>query len=287
MRTPEVVITRADWEAELARIPVEHRTAFATSPQRVQAAINNLLVNRTLAERARAKGVDKDPATARRYALEIDRLLAGLMIERIEAEAGAEFDRDSDRNLARARELYLVNQSKYAVAEQIDVSHILFDTTKRGKDTALSAANEARAKILAGADFNALATEISDDPSAATNKGRLNGVTRGKTDPAFERSAFGLRSPGDVSEPVLSKFGYHLIKLEDRKPGRSRTFAEAQRTILNEMRQKYVNETRDAAVREVRSDKRMQFDQEALDGLVVTVEVPPLPKAAAPAKRAN
>ena len=133
-----------------------------------------------------------------------------------------------ERNIARARELYLVNQAKYTVPEQIDVTHILFDTTKKGKEAALASAMDARAKIVAGADFGALAQEVSDDPSAARNKGRLAGMTRGKTDPAFERAAFALKNPGDVSEPVLSQFGYHVIRLEGRKPARPRTFDEAQ-----------------------------------------------------------
>jgi hypothetical protein len=88
-----------------------------------------LLVNCTLAERARAQGIDKDPIVQRRLEVEAERVLASLMVERIEAEAGAAFDRATERNLARARELYLVNRAKYTVPEEIDASHILFDTS--------------------------------------------------------------------------------------------------------------------------------------------------------------
>src|SRR5262249_44458597 len=137
---------------------------------------------------------------------------------------------------------------------------------------------------------NVLAAELSDDPTAAKNNGRINGLTRGKTDPAFEQAAFALKNKGDVSEPVLSKFGYHLIKLEDRKPGRPRTFAEAQRQVLKEMREKSVSDAREAAVRDIRTDKRVQFDQATLDALVVTVDSPPIPQNPGPpgaAKRAK
>ena len=74
-------------------------------------------------------------------------------------------------------------------------------------------------------------------------------MTRGKTDPAFEQAAFALKNPGDVSEPVLSRFGYHVIRLESRKPARQKTFDEAQQQIVAEMRQKYIHEARDAAVK--------------------------------------
>ncbi len=287
VRTPELVITRGDWEAELTRIPNEQRLAFTTSPQRVQVALNNLLVNRTLAERARAKALDKDPTMARRMTLETERFLAALMIDKIETDAAAEFDRMKERNVERARELYLVNQARYMSPEQVDVTHILFDTTKRGRDAALASAADARAKIVAGGDFGVLAQQLSDDPSAAKNRGRINGVTRGKTDPAFEQAAFALKNPGDLSEPVLTRFGYHVIRLEDRKPPRQRSVIEAQQQIIAEMREKYVTDAREAAVSGIRSDSRVQVDQEAVEALVVKVDFPPLPNAAAPAKRAK
>ena len=277
VHTPEAVLTRADWDAELTRIPAEQRVAFATSPQRVQAALNNLLVNRTLAERARAQEIDKDAVVQRRLALEADRALAALMLERIESEAGAEFDRAVERNLARARELYLVNRAKYAVPEEIDVSHILFDSSKKGREAALAAAIDVRARLLAGEDLAVLAVAVSDDPSAARNKGRLGMSPRGRYDPAFEAAAFALKSPGDISAPVLTRFGYHVIRLEARKPETQQTFDEVRGQILVDMRQKYVSDARESTLAAIRGDSRLQVNQEAVDALVVKVDVPPLP----------
>jgi len=291
VRSPDMVITRADWDAELTRLPEQQRLAFTSSAQRVQVALNNVLVNRTLAARAREKGLDKDPLWERRVALETERFLAALYLDRLETEAGTEFDSASERNLARARELYLINPAKYSAPEQIDVVHILFDTTKRGNEAALAAAKEARAKIVAGADMGALAKEVSDDASAAKNAGKIPAVTRGKTDPAFEQAAFALKNPGDLSEPVLSRYGYHIVKLESRKPARQRTFDEARREIVGEMRQKYIADAREAAVRGIRSDARIQVNQDAVEALVVKVEVPPtmvaptLPTTAPPRRR--
>jgi peptidyl-prolyl cis-trans isomerase C len=271
---PGAKLTRADWEAELTRVPADQRTSFATNPQRVNSALNNLLVNRTLAERARARGIDNDPVVQRRLALETDRALAALMIERIEAEAGAEFDRAAERNLARARELYLVNRAKYVTPEEIEVSHILFDVSKRGDAAALAAAKEARAKLLAGEDFAALAAAVSDDPTATRNRGRLASSSRGRFDPVFEAAAFALKNRGDLSEPVLSRYGYHLIRLEGRTPARQPTFDEARPVILAEMRQKFVSDAREAAVVAIRTDRSLQVNQGAIDALVVKVEAP-------------
>ena len=85
------------------------------------------------------------------------------------------------------------------------------------------AATDARAKIVAGADFGALAVELVGR-SVRERRTRAGSTASpaGKTDPAFEKAAFALKNPGDVSEPVLSRFGYHVIRLESRKPARAR-----------------------------------------------------------------
>lgn len=279
VRGPEAVLTRADWDAELLRIPAEQRTAFATSPQRVQTTLNNLLVNRTLAERARVQAIDKDPVVARRMALESDRVLAVLVLERMEIQAGVEFDRATERNATRARELYLVNPSKYTVPEEIDSSHILFDTSKRGTEAALAAAKEARAKLLAGADFAELAVAVSDDTSVPRNKGHLGWNPRGRFDPTFEAAAFALANAGQVSEPVLTRFGYHVIRLEGRRAGRQLAFDEVRDQIIAEMRQKHVGEVRDSTITAIRTDQRVKVNQEAVDSLIVKVDFPPVPGA--------
>ncbi len=86
LKSPEAVITRGDWEADLERIPADKRESFASSPQRVNAVLNSLLVSKTLAARARGEGLDRDPRVAARIAIETDRLLAAQMIQKIERQ---------------------------------------------------------------------------------------------------------------------------------------------------------------------------------------------------------
>jgi len=279
---PEAVLIRSDWTAELTRVPADQRLAFATSPQRIETMLNSLLVNRTLAQRARERGMEKDPIVQRRLMIEMERGLAAMMVERIETDAGAEFDRATEKNLARARELYLINRTKYVVPEEIDVSHILFDVTKRGKDAALAAANDARAKLLAGADITELAPKLSDDTSVTRNKGRLDSGPRGRFDPTFEAAAFALKNPGDVSEPVLTRFGYHVIKLEGRQPSRQMSFDEVQSKILAEMRLKYIEDARESVVAAIRRDPRVTVNQAVVEGLIAKVDIGAPPVNAAP-----
>ena len=278
LKSPEAVITRGDWEADLERIPADKRETFASSAQRVNAVLNSLLVSKTLATRARGEGLDRDPRVVARIAIETDRLLAAQMIQKIESDAGAEFDRNPERNAARARELYVVGGSqKYSTPEEVDVSHILIRTDQRGKDEALKLAEAARAKLVAGADFSALAREVSEDRAVKSNGGRLSWMKHGMTDPAFEKAAFALKNRGDLTEPVLSSFGYHIIRLEGRKDSRPLSFDAVKAKIIEEMRATFINEARDAQVARIRSDPKLEVNQEAVDALVVRVEIPPIP----------
>ncbi|HEY2064952.1 MAG TPA: peptidyl-prolyl cis-trans isomerase [Gemmatimonadaceae bacterium] len=73
-----------------------------------------------------------------------------------------------------------------------------------------------RAEITKGAKFEDVAKRESQDSASATNGGDLGPVTKGRLVPAFEQAAYALK-PGEVSQPVLSPFGYHLIKVDSRK----------------------------------------------------------------------
>jgi len=262
-------VTRGDYEAELLRMPAEMRSGFATSAKRVDDLLVRLLLTKSLAVQARAGDAYKDAETQRRRALEVDRIDAGVLIAKIEKDAGREFDARRAQYEARVRELYLVNRDKYQVPEQVAASHILFDTKTRSKEEALKLARETRVKLLAGTDFATLARELSDDPSAQQNGGAIGYFEKRQMDPAFADAAFTLKNVGDLSEPVLSSFGYHLIRLDGRKPARVRSFDEVKDALLSDERTKYVTEKRDAAIAAIRDDPLSKINQSAVESLVV------------------
>ena len=78
---------------------------------------------------------------------------------------------------------------------------------------ALAKAQELRKKLEGGADFAALATQESDDAGSGAKGGDLGFVHRGQMVPSFEEAAFTMK-PGELSQPVKSQFGYHIIKVE-------------------------------------------------------------------------
>lgn len=265
-------LTRGDYEADLQRVPQELRATFASDPKRLTALLNAMLIAKSLAAEARQAGVDRDPVVARLLALETDRTLAQVQVRRIEEAAAAEFDAKRAEMLLKARETYAVEKDKYRAPEEVQASHILFSTQRNGPDAALARANETRAKLVAGTDFATLAKEISDDPSAKTNRGELGWFTPGKMDPDFTKAAFALKNVGDISEPVKSRFGYHLIVLEGRRPARQLSFDEVKDQIISELRTRYINDKREGKLASIREDPKMKVDQSAVDGLIQNVD---------------
>lgn len=100
-------------------------------------------------------------------------------------------------------------RKEYDAGKEIEASHILVED--------LETAQELLAKINQGEDFAELAQEYSTDPGSGAMGGSLGSFERGRMVPAFEKAAFSLEV-GEISEPVQSDFGYHIIKVTDRTP---------------------------------------------------------------------
>ena len=260
-------------------MPPDIRGGFAVNGKRVYDLLARLLVTKSLAAQARASGLDKEPDTQRRLGLEVDRLHAGLQIAKIEEAAARAFDARRAQFEPRARELYLARRDAYRVPEQVAASHILFDTKKRSKEEALKLAQETRAKILAGADFNEVAKQQSDDPSAQLNSGRIDYFDKPRMDPAFADAAFAMKNVGDMSEPVLSSFGYHLIRLDGRKPAGVKSFDEVKDAIVAQERSRYIDEQRELALSPITNDPDAKVDQAAIDALVTKINPEQLKRA--------
>lgn len=99
------------------------------------------------------------------------------------------------------------NKDTFGVQEQVKASHILVDSEAKAK--------EVKDKLAAGGDFAALAKEYSIDTGSSQNGGELGFFPRDTMVKEFETMAFSMQ-PGTISEPVQTKYGYHIIKVEER-----------------------------------------------------------------------
>ena len=129
---------------------------------------------------------------------------------------------------------YNDNIEQYSTPEQVRASHILLKT--EGKDDAAvkAKAEDILKQAKGGADFGELAKKYSEDEGSAKNGGDLDYFTRGKMVPEFDEVAFTLQ-PGQVSDLVKSQFGYHIIKVTDKKAGTRRTLADMRQQLTDQL----------------------------------------------------
>jgi peptidyl-prolyl cis-trans isomerase C len=116
-----------------------------------------------------------------------------------------------------------------------------------------------------------LAREFSEDPRTKGRGGHIGWFGAKQMDPAFATAAFALKSVGDVSPLVLSRFGYHLIRLDGRRPQRQKSFDEVKDQLIADMREAYINEQRALKIAAIRNDPTLKLNQPALDALIVPI----------------
>lgn len=132
-----------------------------------------------------------------------------VVLEYVELNKEAYFD-EVDASEEELQELY--RQQIGNLAEQRRAAHILIEVDGTSDAEAKAQLEEIAAQLAAGGDFATLAKEHSDDPGSANEGGDLGYAGPGVYDPAFEDALYALEE-GQVSAPVRSEFGWHLIKL--------------------------------------------------------------------------
>jgi peptidyl-prolyl cis-trans isomerase D len=119
---------------------------------------------------------------------------------------------------------------------EMHASHILFKAENDAQvEEAFKKATELRVKLLAGQDFNKTAAEVSEDPTAKTNKGDLGWFSAGQMVKPFEQAVQALK-PGEISQPVRTPFGIHLIRMEGTREKSFDQVKEQLRAQLNKDR---------------------------------------------------
>ena len=165
----------------------------------------NLLVNFKLkVMEARARGLDTTVSFQREFKSYSDELKKPYIAQK------DELDR-------------LTKEAYERLTEEVKASHILItikpDAVPEDTLVAYNKITSIRARIMDGKDFEKMAREISEDPSAKTNGGNLGYFSALQMVYPFEQAAFSLKV-AEISQPVRTRFGYHLIKVTDRKPAR-------------------------------------------------------------------
>jgi peptidyl-prolyl cis-trans isomerase D len=129
---------------------------------------------------------------------------------------------------------YNDNFEQYSTPDEIRASHILLRTEGKDEAAVRALAEDLLAQARGGADFTQLAAKYSDDTGSAERGGDLDFFRRGQMVPAFEEAAFALE-PGGISDLVRSDFGFHIIKMTDRRAGTTTSLDEVRAQIIEQL----------------------------------------------------
>lgn len=133
----------------------------------------------------------------------------------------------------RVKSYFDSHKAEFTQPEKAKVRHILIRAEKAKADDVAKAKVEAEKIAVAlkgGADFAKLATEKSQDPGSKANGGLIDYFPRGSMVPEFEKYAFSAKV-GEISEPIQTDYGFHVMRVEDRKPASEKKLEEAQDDI--------------------------------------------------------
>lgn len=243
----DAALTLADIDARMQRLPDHERPDFAHRPDNLARMMDQLLLNRQLANEARSLGLDRDPKVQHDLVLAAEEVLAVHRLNQLVATGSLpDFE-------PLARERYLADPSAHAQRGRRVVEHVLLATSERSEEDALELALEVRAAAIAGTDFGHLVERYSEDPGKSDNAGRYELLTPGTFVPEFERTANELDEVGQVSEPVRTEFGFHIIRLVEASPPRERSFDEVRQQLVDKLREDYLKSTRERHSAELRS----------------------------------
>lgn len=165
---------------------------------------------------------------------------------------------------AEAEAYYTEHESEFRTEEQADASHILFKLNENASDKEVAAVTAKAEKVLklarGGKDFGKLAKKYSEGPSAPTG-GALGSFGRGQMVKPFEDAVFAMKA-GEISEPVRTRFGLHLIKLNSIEPSTVPAFAKVKDQIVTQLAEEKaadkVTATLDVVMEQILSGKSLE-----------------------------
>lgn len=240
------VITDKDVKASLAGFNEGQRRQILNDMNTRREVVGNLVDQELLIQEAVKQKLDKDSdyETAFR-AFRRQYLTDKLLTKNVRAKM----------NESTAKKYYEGNRRNYST-DKVQVQHILLSDEK----TANEVMKQAKA---ANADFQKLAETLSKDPSAKNNRGDLGVITRDAPFvPAFKDAAFAAKV-GDIVGPVKTSFGYHVIKIIDKAPGKVLNYDEVELRVKADLQREMVMNY----VTQLKKSAGVTFDDKAINSI--------------------
>jgi peptidyl-prolyl cis-trans isomerase C len=263
-KVADFVFREADLDRLMASQPPEVQKRFQDDPQQKVNLVRDLLIKKTVVAKARKDGFEKKPEIKEQLSYLIDNFLAQEYLAKIVVANVAVSEDD-------AKKYYEEHEQEFVIPEQIKVRHILFETTKEtspaDREKAKLTADETLQRLKKGEDFAKVAIEVSQDQNSAKKGGELGTITRGKTNSDdFEKAAFQLKQ-GELSDVVISNYGLHIIKVDQRQESRTARYDEVREFIQKNLKQEMEQKKAQEFIVKASGDSGLEIFPEKITGI--------------------
>jgi len=257
----DVVLTQAELDAEFSKIRPEHRLAFIRSGERVDQLVATLLRYKLVAADAEAADFDEEVLVKARVELAAEKELAEAWIVQVMEDAPpADYE-------TLAHEYYLANPDQFMTPEYVDVTHILISSESRSREEALALADSLHEQLIENpALFDDYVMEYSEDPSKGANKGNFPTMQRGQMVKPFEDASFAMETEGEISEPIETAYGFHIIRFNKRFPPRQKKYEDVKADAMAMVRKNYLEEYRIRYIRKL-SEQPIEIQRGAVEAM--------------------
>ncbi len=253
-------LTLKEFNDQIRSLPPQLQMAVQRNPELKKQLLDRWVQLNLMAMEARKQKLQDKPEVKKR----IEEMTNALLAQEFMMENVSDKAKVTDKEV---KEYYDKHKSEFMQPEQVRARHILVkvpaNATKKQWEEAKKKALEIRAKLVKGESFAKLAQKYSDDPGSKARGGDLGYFRKGQMVPEFEKAAFALKK-GEISQPVKTTFGYHIIKLEDKKPAKQRSFNEVKQEIRQKLLRKKQMELRNKIVDKLRKKYPVTVHEELL-----------------------
>ncbi len=256
---PEVDLTLGELRMALRAAPENVQKLILSQPRKIREIMDSTYMTKVAATRARKKGLQKDPVVTAQIWKFTENILAEAEIADVQKQMVQKADYEG-----AAREMYITEKDRLKVPETFAASHILLvpESGETDEDV-LKRASKLREDIVQGKlDFKEAARQYSKDTGSAAAGGSLGQFKRGRMVKPFEDALLKLK-PGEISEPVKTRFGYHLILLEKRIPEHTKSFEEVKEALIQKAKNNVAHEIKVDYWLKVKNDPEAKVNEEA------------------------
>lgn len=213
------------------------------SAENLEKVAKNFMLYKALAQHAQDIGLDKTPEVQKLVEINQQRVLGEVYLTHYLDKL------DTPNFESVALENYKLNKNQFVQPEMISAQHILIHFGDDESESQAKAKSVRDNVLEAKQSFADLAKEYSNDPSAQKNGGNLGTFNRSEMVPEFSKAAFELKV-GEVSQPVKTQFGWHIIQVLEKKPAKVKDFSKVKKDLIRTAEQNFKNNARNQKLSE-------------------------------------